>query len=159
MRLALIDTNWLILFQCIVTLVLLMSNNVESLIVYVTAVEALFTLCSVAGLLWMRRTRPKLTRPIKVNITLPLIYLITCTFLVVCSCFTHPVEVGIGIAFIAIGVPVYYVFVVWKNKPQWLQSACNSFNITCSKMFLCVPEDCKDLWLFFYLFIRNGTNF
>uniref|UniRef100_A0A2A4J4H0 Amino acid permease/ SLC12A domain-containing protein n=1 Tax=Heliothis virescens TaxID=7102 RepID=A0A2A4J4H0_HELVI len=134
-----------LLFLCIATLMLLLSNNVESLIVYVTAVEALFTLASVAGLLWMRFTRPHLQRPIRVNIVLPISFLIICTFVVICSCFTHPMEVGIGVAFIAIGVPVYFIFIVWQNKPQWMISVCNAFNLACSKIFLCLPEDSKDL--------------
>ncbi|XP_046961567.1 large neutral amino acids transporter small subunit 1 [Vanessa cardui] len=134
-----------LIFMCLVTLVLLMSNNVESLIVYVTAVEALFILCSVAGLLWLRYTRADLQRPIRVNLLLPIAFLIICTFLVVFSCFTHPMEVGIGVAFIALGVPVFWVFIVWKDRPSWLLNACNSFNVFCSKMFLCLPEDSKDL--------------
>ncbi|XP_059060620.1 large neutral amino acids transporter small subunit 1 [Achroia grisella] len=134
-----------LIFMCVVTLALLVSNNVESLIVYVTAVEALFTLSSVAGLLWMRYSRPHMLRPIRVNLILPIAFLIICAFLVVCSCFTSPTEVGVGIALIALGVPVYCIFIKWKAKPEWLQLACESFNIACSKMFLCLPEDSKDL--------------
>lgn len=134
------------LLQCLVTLVLLLSPNIESLIVYVTAVEAMFTLSSVSGLLWMRYKRPKDSRPIKVNLALPLTFLVICTFLVLFSCFINPVEVGIGIAFIAFGVPVYCVFIKWQNKPKWMLNICNSFNLFCSKMFLSLPEDSKDLW-------------
>ncbi|KAG7311388.1 hypothetical protein JYU34_002430 [Plutella xylostella] len=134
-----------LIFMCLVTLLLLMSNNVESLIVCVTAVEALFTLCSVSGLLWMRYSRPDLVRPIRVSLVLPIAFSIICIFLVVLSCFTHPVELGIGILFIVLGVPVYGVFIKWQNKPAWLDHACNSFTTTCSKLFLCVPEDAKDL--------------
>ena len=125
---------------------LLSSNSVESLIVYVTAVEALFILCSVAGLLWLRYTRPELSRPIRVNLLLPIAFLVICTSLVVFSGIQKPMEIGIGIAFIALGVPVFYVFIMWKDKPMWIQNACNSFNTFCSKLFLCVPEDSKDLW-------------
>ncbi|KOB79357.1 Large neutral amino acids transporter small subunit 2 [Operophtera brumata] len=133
------------LFFCLVTLLLLMSNSVESLIVYVTSVEALFTICSVAGLLWMRHTRASLQRPIRVSLVLPITFLVICTVLVIFSCFTHPMEVGVGIIFILIGVPVYGVFIKWDNKPLWLRNACNSFNLTCSKMFMCVPEETKEL--------------
>ncbi|XP_038222521.1 large neutral amino acids transporter small subunit 1 [Zerene cesonia] len=134
-----------LIFMCLVTLVLLMFNNVESLMVYVTAVEAIFIFCSVSGLLWMRYSRPKLQRPIRVNLVLPIVFLIICIFLVVCSCFTHFLEVGIGVAIIALGVPVYWVFIMWQSKPTWLLTACNSFNLFCSKMFLCLPEDSKEL--------------
>lgn len=134
------------LLQCLVTLLLLISNSVKSLIVYVTSVEALFTICSVAGLLWMRHTRPTLHRPIRVSLILPLTFLVICTVLVIFSCFTHPMEVGVGIGLILLGVPFYGVFIMWENKPKRLQNACNAFNMTCSKMFLCLPEDSKKLW-------------
>ncbi|CAH0725963.1 unnamed protein product, partial [Brenthis ino] len=134
-----------LIFMCLVTLVLLSSNSVESLIVYVTAVEAIFILCSVAGLLWLRYTRPELSRPIRVNLLLPIAFLVICTALVVFSGTQKPMEIGIGIAFIALGVPVFYVFIMWKDKPMWIQNACNSFNLFCSKLFLCLPEDSKDL--------------
>ncbi|XP_041979565.1 large neutral amino acids transporter small subunit 1 [Aricia agestis] len=134
-----------LIFMCLMSLVLLASNNIASLIVVVSAVEALFILCSVCGLIWMRYTKPDLTRPIKVNIVVPIVFSIICIFLVICSCFRTPFEVGIGVAFIVIGVPVFGVFVYWKNKPMWLQNASNNFNLFCSKLFLSLPEDSKDL--------------
>lgn len=122
-----------------------MFNDVEKLIVLVTAVEATFTLLSVAGLLWMRRTHPKLQRPIRVSLILPIVYLFVCTFIIIFSCFKQPVILGFGIIFIVIGFPMYYVF-IWREKPRWFQSACNSFNLMCSKLFMCLPEDSKELW-------------
>ncbi|XP_045768345.1 large neutral amino acids transporter small subunit 1 [Maniola jurtina] len=150
MAISLIDIKRLtpvpsLIFMCLVTLVLLMSNDVEALMVYVTAVEAIFIFCSVAGLLWMRYTRPELMRPIRVNLLLPITFLIVCTFLVVFSCFTRPKEVGIGVAFIALGVPIFYVFIMWKHKPSWMTKFCDNFNLACSKMFLSLPENSKEL--------------
>ncbi|KAL0849339.1 hypothetical protein ABMA28_013654 [Loxostege sticticalis] len=134
-----------LIFMCLVTLIVLLTSNLESLIVYVTSVEALFTLCSVAGLLWMRHKRPLLLRPIRVSLVLPFAFLIICTFVVICSCFTHTKEVGVGVAFIALGVPVYYIFIIWQHKLKSLQAACNAFNIMCSKLFMCLPENSKEL--------------
>jgi len=110
----------------------------------VSFVEAVFTLLSVTGLLYMRRTHPHLSRPIKVNICLPIIFFIICTFLVILPFFEKPFEVGVGLAFIITGIPVYFVTIYWKNKPMWLMHASNSFNLACAKFFLCVPEETKD---------------
>lgn len=55
-----------LIFLCILTLMLLFIKDVYSLINYVSFVEALFILISVAGLLWLRKTQPDAHRPIKV---------------------------------------------------------------------------------------------
>ncbi|XP_077296852.1 L-type amino acid transporter minidiscs [Arctopsyche grandis] len=132
-----------LLFMCIITLSLLVIQDVYVLINYVSFVEALFTLMSVTGLLWMRRTKPNLHRPIKVNICLPIIFFIICTFLVTFPFYVSPFEVGVGLAFITLGIPVYLVTIYWTNKPHWLINASNSFNLGCAKLFMCVPEDSK----------------
>lgn len=43
-----------------------MIENINSLITYVSFVEAVFTTLSVSGLLWLRHKQPDLERPIKV---------------------------------------------------------------------------------------------
>lgn len=59
-----------LIFMCIVTLILLLIQDVYSLINYVTYVEALFTLISISGLLWLRRSQPDTKRPIRVSCTM-----------------------------------------------------------------------------------------
>lgn len=130
-----------IIFQCSITMVLVMIEDVYVLINYVSFVEALFITISVLGLLWLRRKRPDMKRPIKVNIMLPIIFLIICLFLVTFPCYVSPVEVGIGLGFIILGIPVYFVTIAWKNKPMWLRRCFYNFNMTCAKLFECVPED------------------
>ncbi|KAL1124282.1 hypothetical protein AAG570_002051 [Ranatra chinensis] len=109
-----------LIFLCIVTLVLLFIEDVYVLINYVSFVEALFILLSVSGLLWLRYRDPDAKRPIKVNIILPIIFFIICTFLVTLPCYVSPWEVGVGIIIILSGIPFYLVFIYWKNKPPWL---------------------------------------
>ncbi|KAK3921848.1 Large neutral amino acids transporter small subunit 2 [Frankliniella fusca] len=130
-----------LVFLCIITLVLLVIKDVYVLINYVSFVESFFTLVSVSGLLYMRHSKPDLHRPIKVSIVLPLIFFVICTFLVTFPCYVSPVEVGVGIAIILAGIPVYFVFIYWKNKPDWLTKSSHAFNLMCARLFECVLED------------------
>ncbi|KAL6266272.1 hypothetical protein P5V15_003132 [Pogonomyrmex californicus] len=124
---------------CIITLILLIIEDVYVLINYVSFVEALFTTLSVSGLLWLRYKKPDLQRPIKVSIILPIIFFIICAFLVTFPCYVSPWEVGIGIIIILSGIPVYCIFIDWKTKPDWLVNASHKFNVICAKLFMCVP--------------------
>ncbi|KAG8231923.1 hypothetical protein J437_LFUL011392 [Ladona fulva] len=130
-----------LIFLCIVTLVLLIIEDVYVLINYLAFVEALFTLFSVTGLLWLRFKRPKADRPIKVNILLPIIFFIICAFLVTLPCYVSPWEVGIGLSIIASGIPVYLICIKWKNKPCWITQTSRFIHDFCAKTFMCVLEE------------------
>lgn len=132
-----------LVFLCIITLVLLVIKDVYVLINYVSFVESFFTLMSVSGLLYMRYSKPDMHRPIKVSIVLPLIFFVICAFLVTLPIYVTPVEVGVGVAIILAGIPVYFVFIHWKNKPDWLTRWSHSFNVTCAKLFECVLEEAR----------------
>lgn len=104
-------------------------------------VEALFTLISVSGLLWLRYKQPKTERPIRVNLALPIIFLIICLFLVISSFFQSPIEVGIGTAIILSGIPIYYMTI---HRPvEWLTNMSQAINMWCSKFFICMPNQEK----------------
>ncbi|TGZ47377.1 Large neutral amino acids transporter small subunit 2 [Temnothorax longispinosus] len=130
-----------LIFLCIITLVLLIIEDVYVLINYVSFVEALFTTLSVSGLLWLRYKKPDLHRPIKVSIILPIIFFIICAFLVTLPCYVSPWEVGVGIIIILSGIPVYCIFIDWKSKPAWLINGSHNLNMACAKLFMCVQED------------------
>ncbi|XP_048515196.1 large neutral amino acids transporter small subunit 2 isoform X2 [Athalia rosae] len=133
-----------LIFLCLITLVLLVIEDVNVLITYVSFVEALFTTLSVSGLLWLRHKCPDLERPIKVYIALPIIFFVICVFLVVLPCYVSPWEVGVGTIFVLSGIPVYGIFIHWKSKPSWLVMASHKLNMTCAKMFMCVHESKAD---------------
>nr|CAD7588773.1 unnamed protein product [Timema genevievae] len=118
-----------LVFLCIITLVLLIIEDVYVLINYLSFVEALFTLLSVSGLLWLRYKRPDLERPIKVNIIFPIIFFVICLFLVILPCYVSQLEVGVGLAFIISGIPLYLIFIYWKNKPRWLVKSSGKYCI------------------------------
>lgn len=133
--------------QCIITLVLLVIEDVYVLINYVTFVEALFIMISVTGLLYLRRKRPYMERPIKVHLCLPILFFVICAFLVTFPCYVSPLEVGVAVVFILCGIPVYYVTIAWKKKPKWLSQAFQDFNTGCAKLFVCVPQEVEKQYL------------
>ncbi|KRT83717.1 Amino acid permease, partial [Oryctes borbonicus] len=130
-----------LIFMCLITLLLVVIEDVYVLINYVSFVEALFITVSVTGLLYMRKKKPHMQRPIKVNIALPIIFFVICAFLVTFPCYVSIEEVSVAVAFILCGIPVYYVTIAWESKPAWLQRSFNNFNDLCAKLFVCVPED------------------
>lgn len=130
-----------LIFLCVLTLVYLFIRDIYVLITYVQYAEALFTLISISGLLWLRRTNPTAKRPIKVNLIVPLTYLLICSFLVISSCYMEPIAVSAATAIIISGIPIYY-FTIAHPIPLLTQISHN-INQFCAKLFLCVPNQEK----------------
>ncbi|GLG95849.1 Y+L amino acid transporter 2 [Gryllus bimaculatus] len=130
-----------LVFLCIITLVLLIIKDVYVLINYLSFVEGLFTTFSVSGLLWLRFRKPDMERPIKINIIFPIIFFIICLFLVTFPCYVSPWEVSVGLIMIVSGIPMYFIFIYWQNKPRWIEKASETLNLLCARTFMCVLED------------------
>ena len=58
-----------------------------------------------------------------------MVFVLICAFLIVVPCYVAPYEVGMGVLITLIGVPVYYVGVAWKSKPQWFQNGIGKFQL------------------------------
>ncbi|QQP51281.1 Y+L amino acid transporter 2, partial [Caligus rogercresseyi] len=71
---------------------------------------------------YLRYKHPDWERPIKVNLFFPIIYILATVFITIVPMIASPMETGIGILIILTGVPVYFIFVAWKNKPKAIQS-------------------------------------
>lgn len=94
-------------------------NDIHKLITYCTIVESFFVTLSVSGLLYLRYTKPNITRPIKVNLVVPIIFVIICIFLLIMPCVEKPFEVGMGVIITLSGIPAYYFGVYKTEKPDW----------------------------------------
>ncbi len=101
------------------SLVYLTTTQVYVLINYTAFIESLSVTFSVAALLWLRIKQPNLKRPIKVNLILPIVFFVTCAFLVLLPFYVSPFETGIGAAITLSGIPVYMVTIYWKSKPTF----------------------------------------
>lgn len=85
--------------------------------------------------------RPDLPRPIKVNILIPIVFLVICLALVLIPSFYEPQNLGINILITLSGIPFYYLCVKWKNKPKQYEVASKSVEKFCQILFQSVFMD------------------
>ena len=146
--LAMIQVNHLtptpaVIFMCILSLIYLASKDIctrlfsfliccdltcfhlppDALINYVGFATWLAIGLGVACLPYLRWKRPDLARPIRVNLIWPTIYIAASIFITVVPMLADPKGTGMGVLIILTGVPVYFIFIAWKNKPRVLQHA------------------------------------
>lgn len=135
-----------LLFTCGVSLLMLCSSNIIALINYFSLILWLTVAASVAGLLYLRYSKPDLPRPIKVNLALPIIFLICCLFLTIVPAVTEPLNTGIGLAITLSGVPVYYICIKWEKKPASYHKFHEKLTFFLQKMLDVVsPEERENL--------------
>lgn len=133
-----------LLFLCLLSLAYLSTTEVYVLINYTAFVEALFVTLSVSGMVWLRYKRPDLERPIKVNIFLPITFLVVCAFLVTFPFYVSPWETGMGIFITLTGIPVYFLTIFWQNKPKIYKKTIGKLTSLVQKLLLSVPEEKND---------------
>ncbi|XP_019731970.1 asc-type amino acid transporter 1 [Hippocampus comes] len=105
---------------CFATIVILCIGETHNLINYVSFINYLSYGVTIAGLLYLRKKSPNLVRPIKVNLLIPIAYMLFWVVLLCFSLYSEPVVCGLGMVIMLTGVPVYFVGVWWKNKPKWI---------------------------------------
>ncbi|XP_061670827.1 solute carrier family 7 member 10a isoform X1 [Syngnathoides biaculeatus] len=109
-----------LLVCCFATIVILCIGETHNLINYVSFINYLSYGVTIAGLLYLRKKKPDLVRPIKVNLLIPIAYMVFWVVLLCFSLYSEPVVCGLGMVIMLTGVPVYFVGVWWKNKPKWI---------------------------------------
>jgi len=85
-------------------------ESVGELINYFIVFYWFFIAVAVAGMLYLKWKEPNLERPLKVHISLHILFAIICVFLVVMPFVNDTVNTLIGMAFVVSGIPIYYFF-------------------------------------------------
>uniref|UniRef100_A0A7N5ZQM7 Cystine/glutamate transporter n=1 Tax=Anabas testudineus TaxID=64144 RepID=A0A7N5ZQM7_ANATE len=104
------------------TMLQLFVGDLYSLLNFMSFLRWLFIGVVVLGLIYLRYTKPDLPRPFKVPLFIPVVFCLTCFFMVFLSLYSDPVNTGIGFAISLTGIPAYYIF-IYVHKPKWLQKA------------------------------------
>ncbi|GIX69454.1 large neutral amino acids transporter small subunit 2, partial [Caerostris darwini] len=130
-----------LIFICVLSMSYLAITDVSVLMNYVGFVEALFLGVVMAGLVRLRYKQPNLERPIKVHISLPLIFLCVCIFLVALPFYERPWETGVGTAVTLTGVPVYMMILFCSGRPKLCERTAGKLTSVFQKVLLSVPEE------------------
>uniref|UniRef100_A0A1I8BM64 AA_permease domain-containing protein n=1 Tax=Meloidogyne hapla TaxID=6305 RepID=A0A1I8BM64_MELHA len=98
---------------------------------------------AISALFYLRKKMPNAPRPIKVNLIFPSLFLFGCMALVVIPIVGNPKDTAIGIAIMLTAIPVYFIFIYWKNRPIWIYRASANLTRFCQKLFLVVNDEEK----------------
>ncbi|XP_055408840.1 asc-type amino acid transporter 1 isoform X1 [Bubalus kerabau] len=107
-----------LLVCCGATAVIMLVGDTYTLINYVSFINYLCYGVTILGLLVLRWRRPALHRPIKVNLLVPVAYLVFWAFLLVFSFISEPMVCGVGVIIILTGVPIFFLGAFWRSKPK-----------------------------------------
>ncbi|THD21111.1 Blood-brain barrier large neutral amino acid transporter [Fasciola hepatica] len=123
-----------ILFTSFLSLIMLLLPDMATLVNYVSFVQWLSVGASIVAMLWLRRNRPHIRRPIKLPLVIPITFLLVCAFLLIVPLIAKPKEMGIGLAIVLSGIPVYLVGVVWQSKPRTFVRFYDSLMKSCQRL-------------------------
>ncbi|XP_054763930.2 cystine/glutamate transporter-like [Lytechinus pictus] len=122
-------------------LLMLISDDVGSLINYLSFTRWLFIGLTCAIIPYYRWKYPELHRPFKVPLVVPIVFVLCAFFVVGMSLYSSPVDCGIGLGIMLAGIPVYYLCVWWKNKPDWINNKLDRATIFLQQILFVVPPE------------------
>ena len=88
-----------------------------------------------------RFSQPDLPRPFRLPLALPLFFVLVLAVLLAFPVYFRPAATGLCFAFVASGLPVYFLLVRPEEKPVWLASAEQWTVHAVQKLFMAVPEE------------------
>ncbi|KAG7259580.1 hypothetical protein CRUP_003961 [Coryphaenoides rupestris] len=129
-----------LVFSCLLSMMYAISNDIFSVINLFSFFTWLCVGMAIAGMIWLRITKPNLRRPIKMFLVIPVTFVLSCVFMIAVSFWAAPYECLIGCSIILTGIPAYQLGYKWK-KPHVVRKMLEIFTTFCQKIFMSVPEE------------------
>lgn len=99
------------ILQLVLSIFFVLISDFDGLVNIYSMPTWIFYAACVVVLLLMRVREPHATRPYRVWMTTPVLFLIACMFLLVTSLWAEPYSVGASILVTLLGIPVYFFFI------------------------------------------------
>lgn len=100
-----------IIIQSLIAIIILLTTDFQFIITCIGFVLTLFTTLTAAGLMWLRKKRADVVRPIRVPLypLLPLVYIMFNSWIMFYLLVNKPYESGLGLLFVAVGAVFYFL--------------------------------------------------
>jgi basic amino acid/polyamine antiporter, APA family len=104
-------------FQCFWACILCISGRYGDLLTYATFASLLFYILTIYGIFILRKKEPNAERPYKAfgYPIIPMLYIIVTTLICITLLIYQTQSTGLGLLIVALGIPVYYLFL---NKKE-----------------------------------------
>ncbi|KAL3859649.1 hypothetical protein ACJMK2_009862 [Sinanodonta woodiana] len=115
-------------------LAMLYSGGVTDMMEFISLFSTIMGIACVLSVLYLRWKRPNEHRPYKTFILIPVIQLVVNIAVLVLAIYQKPNKMGIGLAILFAGIPIYWLGVLWENKPKPFTSLVNDLTILAQKI-------------------------
>uniref|UniRef100_A0AC34FS25 Uncharacterized protein n=1 Tax=Panagrolaimus sp. ES5 TaxID=591445 RepID=A0AC34FS25_9BILA len=135
-----------VILLCTTALITLVVDDMSLLLNWFAFTQSVVTTIVIAGFLkmriWeMRKKTPPRTPAIRFHISLPIIFFIACLYIDIVPLYQEFLNILPALGINLAGIPAYFLFIYWKNKPAWLMRPWVYFTHGVQIILLCVSDE------------------
>ncbi|XP_071086493.1 cystine/glutamate transporter-like [Haliotis cracherodii] len=119
-------------------LIMLYTGGLTTMMVFISLFSTIMGIAVVMSLLYLRIKKPNDVRPYRTMLFVPVVQLIVNLAVLVLAIYQRPHQMGIGLAILFAGIPIYWFGVLWKNKPEEFTQLVEGVTILLQKILVLV---------------------
>lgn len=119
---------------CIWSLIMLFTGGLLQFMEFISLYATYMGLNVTLALLYYRWKAPDVHRPYKVNLLFPIFQVLVNIALLILGIYQKPHRMGTALAILFGGIPVYWLGVLWKDKPADFLEMTKKITIICQKI-------------------------